>query len=178
MQITSATPRATYTIAGVELSVPQPFAEGHTLTAGEASALNQTFAENVRNNLASKAKDKTDKEGKVTAGTPITQEMVDAYAAGYEFGVRAAGGGSESRLSPVEREARRIAREKVEAKLREKGAKVSKENKDALIAQLAERPEIVKMAERRVREADKLSMDELGFDLPAADEAQPQAQAA
>ena len=40
------------TIAGQVFSVPVRYAAGHVLTEGEASALNQTYHENLRNNFA------------------------------------------------------------------------------------------------------------------------------
>jgi hypothetical protein len=84
------------TIAGAVFQVPIKYREGHVLTAGEASALNQTFRENVRNNLASK-------EG-------LTQEQVNEYAAKYEFGERQA-----AVRDPIEAMALTIARRKVKA---------------------------------------------------------------
>ena len=51
MQFDTDTNRVAVTIAGAEFTVPAPFAEGHTLTAGEAAALNQLTRENVRNSL-------------------------------------------------------------------------------------------------------------------------------
>ena len=44
------------TIAGNVFAVPLRYAAGHVITEGEASALNQTLCENVRNNLAPKIK--------------------------------------------------------------------------------------------------------------------------
>src|SRR5688572_11651852 len=109
MQFTSETPRANLTVAGRDFTCPQPFAEGYALRANEASALNQLLCENLRNNVAGKLKVK---EGE--APVEFTQEQFDEYAAAYEFGVRGTrGGGGEAKLSPVEREARKIAREKI-----------------------------------------------------------------
>jgi hypothetical protein len=45
------------TIAGEVFKIDTPYTEGHTCTAGEASALNQVRHENLRNNFAKKVKD-------------------------------------------------------------------------------------------------------------------------
>jgi hypothetical protein len=52
------------TIAGQSFNVPIRYEEGHELTSGEASALNQTYHENIRNNLAKKAKEGTAHPGR------------------------------------------------------------------------------------------------------------------
>ena len=91
------------TIAGRTFTVPTPFAEGHVLNANEASALNQTFHENIRNNTAKKIKEIEDQEQ--------AKAVVDDYADGYQFGVRSGGGGF--RGDPVMTEAMSIAREAV-----------------------------------------------------------------
>lgn len=103
----------------------------------------------------------------------FTQEQFDAYAAEYEFGARRSGG-SEAKLSPVEREARRIARDRLDARLRELGKKIDKKsdegkaNYETLIAQIAAKPEVLREAEKRVKAVDKISIEELGLDLSGA----------
>jgi hypothetical protein len=89
------------TIGGERFVMPMPYSAGHVCTEGEANALNQTLAENCRNNLSGKAKD-----GK------LSQADVDAYVASYQFGAK--GGGFVS--NPVESMALQIARRKVKAK--------------------------------------------------------------
>src|SRR6516225_12371765 len=90
----------TITIGGTQFAIPMPYAAGHVCSEGEANALNQTLAENCRNNLSGKAKD-----GK------LSQTDVDAYVASYQFGAK---GGFVS--NPVESMALQIARRKVKAK--------------------------------------------------------------
>jgi hypothetical protein len=87
----------TITIGGAQFSIPSPYEAGHVCTEGEAHALNQTLAENCRNNLSGKAKD-----GK------LTQADVDAYVASYQFGAK---GGSVA--NPIESMALAIARKKI-----------------------------------------------------------------
>lgn len=127
-KITAETPRTDFTIAGINFSVAEPFAEGDVLTAGEASALNQTFRENVRNNLAKQIKELA--EGKAATDTtpevpPATAEalqvVVDEYAGDYEFGVRTSAG---PRMDPEEREARNIVTSNLRALLKAKGQSV------------------------------------------------------
>jgi hypothetical protein len=85
------------TIAGQSFVVNLRYTAGHILTEGEAAALNQTFCENVRNNMAKKVKDGSG------------QDEVSTYANEYEFTV--AGVASERKVfDPIEREARKIAR--------------------------------------------------------------------
>ncbi|MDE2107209.1 MAG: hypothetical protein KGL39_58975 [Patescibacteria group bacterium] len=89
MQISADTPREDFTIAKQTFSGAHPFTPGHTLTEGEARALNQTFIENVRNNLAKLVK------SHIEAGTfdqAAMQGKVDEYMNEYEFGIRATAG--------------------------------------------------------------------------------------
>ena len=57
----------TITIAGKPFTVEPKFEAGHVLTANEASTLNQTWFENLRNNFAPKAKEggSQDQEGMI-----------------------------------------------------------------------------------------------------------------
>jgi hypothetical protein len=106
-EITESTPRTSIMIAGDNYNVPQPYTAGHVLTANEASSLNQTYAENVRNNMAGKAKALKE------AGTwsqDVFQGQVDDYTADYEFGQRTGGGRSGD---PVMTEAMSITRDLV-----------------------------------------------------------------
>lgn len=120
------------TIQGEVFSVPQPYGEGHTLTANEAAALNQVLAENLRNNFASrvaKAKEAADPkpnaEGVVAAAVPFNkdglQTELDAYAAEYKFGERRA---ARAPVDPVEAEAFNLAKEAILARLKDKGKKL------------------------------------------------------
>lgn len=96
---------STITIAGRSFSVEPRYAEGHTLTANEAAALNQTYFENLRNNFA----------GKMKGDTPIPEAELDSkfaeYASSYNFGVRTGGGGGSR--DPIEVEAMSLARDAI-----------------------------------------------------------------
>lgn len=141
------------TIAGQAYAVPMKYSEGHELTAGEASALNQTFHENVRNNLAKKAK-----EGN------LTQADVDSYAGAYEFGVRTAGAGATR--DPIMSEAVRIAKKQVGDLIKKTGKKVSDYEADAITAAakalIAKDPAIMDLARQRIAEQQSLASADLG----------------
>lgn len=151
MNITETTPSNAIVIAGLSLSVFAPIAEGHVCTVNEAAALNQTFAENIRNNFAGKVKaaveDKalevgylsTDEGGKVIGDmtdeqlTEVhalvdlseIQAALDEYQREYEFGARRSGSGAPRVTDPVEIEALGIARQKVRDAIKAKGHKLS-----------------------------------------------------
>jgi hypothetical protein len=103
------------TIQGQAFRVPIRYAAGHSLNDGEASALNQTFHENLRNNFASKVRDGAE------AGVPheTLQQQLDDYANDYQFGVRTGGGGF--RGDPVMTTAMNMARELVRNAVKAKG---------------------------------------------------------
>lgn len=186
MQFTSDTRRVERTIGQKDgpnftVNVPQPYSAGsHELTEGEANALNQTIAENLSNNLRAKLV-----EGKKVEGSdPVTYEpytaeeaqaLVDSYLEDYEIGVRRAGDGTARVTDPVEREARKIARQKAVELIKANGGKpadfdlgplvdkIFEANKDVL---MAEGKKIVKALEK-ARESSG-GLDLAGIDLTAA----------
>jgi hypothetical protein len=85
------------TISGSRFVVPAPYRAGHICTEGEAHALNQTLAENCRNNLAGRSKNGN-----------LTQADVDEYLASHQFGQR-----NGFVADPIESMALAIARKKV-----------------------------------------------------------------
>lgn len=163
---------AEITVQGLTFNAPQPYAAGHVLTEGEASALNQTLAENLRNNFAPKVKAalaEFRKANEISEDTEVGVDKLDKdeldklfaeYAAAYEFGVRRA---SSPRVpkDPVEAEARKIALEKVKAAIKAKGfalASIDRERLEKLTDDaLAKYPEIREMAKRRVEEMSSIA---------------------
>lgn len=158
-------------IAGVIFSAPAPFQAGHILSHDEAGVLNQTLAENLRNNFSRTVE--TAKEEAVKArgeGAALEQHELDklaltfaGYAESYKFGVRRV---ASMAVDPVEREARKIARAAIEAKLRENNVeKPAKERMEELVTQLiGKRPEITAEAKRRVdavKAAASVSLDDI-----------------
>src|SRR6516225_3234346 len=111
----------TLTIQGHTFTAPLRYEEGHELTANEASALNQTFHENLRNNFAKKVSDALNGRERLDDDElSDLQGQFDTYAEGYEFGVRTGGGAVRD---PVMSEAMRIARDKIFEHLKRKGVK-------------------------------------------------------
>lgn len=143
----------TITIAEKSFEVTPRYAEGHTLTANEASALNQTYFENLRNNFAKKAKD---------GGT---QADLDAYAASYKFGERTGGGSRD----PIEAEAMNLARDAIKRSITAKGGKISDYTAAAIsnaAAKLVDsKPEYREKAKERVEQAKAIAGDSISDDL-------------
>lgn len=169
--------REDYTIAGKTFSILQPYGEGHVLTAGEASALNQTFAENIRNNFAAKVKEAVEAN---TFDQEVFQGALDDYQEEYEFGVRRGGGGRTS--DPLQAEALNIARDLVRQALVKKGialkdvtgADVTRLAKDLISS--GKYPEIMTAAQARVAAAQNVTAVELG-ELNLTPKAEAQAEA-
>jgi hypothetical protein len=120
MQLPDNCPTRARTIGGVEVQVPTPYSEGYVLSKNEADMLNQTFAENISNNMRSKAVD----EGGNALTSEAFQPLVDEYVSKYEPGVRQGGGGGGARaLTPVEVEVRNLATAKLKEILKQRGLK-------------------------------------------------------
>lgn len=178
MEFDKNTPRKEAKIQGVVLNVIQPYAEGHVLTEKEAAVINQTLAENIRNNFASTVKKAVeaadDKPENVDA--KALQKDLNEYMKGYEFGVRSGGGGGGRAMDPVEKKAMDIARAKVREAIKAKGYKVS-DVPGAKITELARQllektPAITEEAKRQIEAAREVAADSLGDlgDLLGGDE--------
>lgn len=148
----------TITISGKSFNVPVRYSLGDTLeTEGEVSALNQTYHEAIRNNLASKYEN-----------GELTQAVVDAYTENYEFGVRSGGG----RIGdPVEREATSLAVSKVKDAIRANGKVKLSDYKSSDLTALAKKlldkdPAIRKLAAENVARQQSIAattLAELGI---------------
>ena len=150
----------TIVIQGVQVQVAQPYAEGHTVTAAEAKALNQVRAENIRNNCAKQiAAIKGDAEELTAEQLSEISTLVSEYDAGYEFTLASVGGGGRT-TDPIEKEAKSIARQLVADALRKQGRKVKDVDAEQLaakVAEVAEMPEVQKLAKERVKNKQKLA---------------------
>ena len=155
MKFDNSTARASVTIDGLDFTVPQPFGEGHVCTANEASALNQLLVENTRNNFAQKIKRAKEKSEEIPE-----QADLDAYVAGYEFGVR-----SVVSSDPVQVEARDIVLPHVKASIQKAGGKISDfSNKDLMQKCdeiIARNPQVLEQARKLVAEKAKIGSQEL-----------------
>lgn len=158
------------TIQGVTFEVDDKYSTGHVCNENEAGTLNQTRAENLRNNFAPTVK-ATKEEGAKAAGVEVDNyELTDdevetlktkfaAVAEAYEFGAR---GGGIRTTDPVTREARRIARDRVESAIREKHGRLSAvaaERITELVNELAAREDIRSMAQANVDAAKGVALE-------------------
>jgi len=148
------------TIAGKTFEVPVRYAAGNVLTEGEASALNQTYHENLRNNFAKKVKDAGD-----DADLVKLQEELDAYAGEYQFGVRAAG--TRTVADPVEREAINLAKSRIRELLKAQSKKASAEQVTLAAENLIKDKDgkgapFWALATKRIEEARAVASAELG----------------
>ena len=147
------------TISGHSFNVPVRYEEGHELTAGEASALNQTYHENLRNNFAKKVKD-----AGASPDTAALQAELDTYANDYQFGLRVAGVGVSR--DPVLSEAMRIAKKQVGELIKKAGKKPSDYEPAAINAAakglIDKDPQILAIARSRVAEQQTLASEDVG----------------
>lgn len=174
-----------FTIKDLTLKIEAPYEEGHQISAGEASALNQLLRENTRNNLAKKVEELMDKNEWTVEEVRSDPEklaqfqtIVDTYVEKYEFGERLGGG----RISdPVEAKAMERAREVVRSKIVEAGFKVSEYKASeisALAKQVLDGPlgeGIREKARADVEETRKLA--EATIDIPLIRKDKPKAEA-
>jgi len=190
MNIAEGTPRVARTIGGktetgetrsVTVQVPQPYSAGaRELTEGEASALNQIVAENLSNNLRAQiVKGQQVGEGDAATFEPYNdttaQKLVDDYLAEYELGVRRTGTGERQVTDPVEREARKIAREKAKELIKSQGGKPSDYDLGPIVDAIfeANRDVLMKEGKRIVDAASKaqggLNIEGINLTPKAAD---------
>jgi len=188
-RVIDTSPTEEFTIQGLTFAVPQPYVAGTLeLTEGEASALNQTFAENIRNNFSGviqQAEVDYRKANGLAEGAEVPKDQLDKdglatklseYAKTYEFGVRSVRG-ARIPMDPVGREAYRIAGELIRNALKSKNVKldsVSKEWMAQAVKDLVEaQPDITAEAKRRVDSAAAFALASLN--VPTA---QPESQPA
>lgn len=173
-----ANPPATVTIQGLEFTTSMPYSPGHVLTEHEASALNQTRSENLRNNFASRVKKALEDLQKANPErADLTTADLDlgalatefaAYEASYSFAQRHVRAPSD----PVEHEAQKLGKARILAALRERKIDIKSVTTDAMTgyvaALLAKRPEIREEAKRRVDAARSIGasvLDDLGVSV-------------
>jgi hypothetical protein len=157
-------------INGVTFHSPVRYAEGHVLSALEAKTLNQTLAENLRNNFApklAKAVKALTPEGAETV--PMSEAFLaeqvalfNAYAAEYTFsGPRA----SRIVADPVEAEAQKIAKQDLVKRIQAKGGNPKDYSKtwfeEKVKEVLAKHPKYMELARQRIAELQNISVDGL-----------------
>lgn len=142
----------------MEFTVPQPYEAGHSINAVEAKVLNQTFAENVCNNMRSKVQATINGE----EGALSRQELDAAfnkYATEYEF-TEAAVGAGRSTMTPLEKESRKIATAIVNTLLQKEGRKrkdVDKEAYASEVARFAETDKVQKLATKNLKDMESIA---------------------
>ena len=174
---TEEIPYTSITIQGLLFDVKQPYSEGHVLTAGEASQLNQVRAENIRNNFASTIRtaittyreaNKLGEDEEVPLDQLDKDDLDDKlaeYDATYVMGIRGGPTGPRTPTDPIMREAYRIAQEKVKTALKKKNvtiSSVSKEKMDEYIkGVIAKYADIMEEAKRRVNAGAEITLADL-----------------
>lgn len=164
------------TIQGLSFSIPQPYAVGHVLTEVEAGALNQTFAENIRNNMAGKVKKA--KEAATEAGTELDEATlrseIDEYISTYSFATKRA---TRTPTDPVEKLANKLASEAIKGALKARGydlKSVTEDQFDTLVANLlaSDKGDAIKAEAKRQHDAKLGTAGDIfeSLGLPAAAE--------
>lgn len=138
--------------------------EGAPMSAGHVHSLQQTRRENVRNNFASKVKERQGEDGSLgDAEKAELQSALADYAAKYEFGVRQAGTARRV-VDPVEKEMLRMARDDISAAY---FAKNGEKLKGEALANAAEQllsvrgDDYAKRARRAIREREAAAAEVL-----------------
>lgn len=142
------------TINGHQFTITQPYEAGHSLTEIEAKVLNQVRSENISNNMRKAVKEALENGSDIKA----VEKEVAEYDAQYEFTSASQGGGRE-KLDPETREARKIAKDAIRAKLASEGRKLSDVDKDTLqdaIERVSEDEDIRKAAKKAIADKQKL----------------------
>ena len=167
MDFNKDTPRKEVTIQASKFNVIAPYEEGHALTANEANVLNQTLAENIRNNFAGTVKKAVDTAGgdKDAIDVKALQKELNEYMKAYEFGVRRSGGGGSRAMDPIEKRSMELARSKVRAFIKGKGYKISEvpASKITELAQglLEKTPALKEEAERQLAAEQDVAAESL-----------------
>lgn len=173
-------PMKEITISGKTFAVAQPFTAGHVLTEGEAKALNQVRAENIRNNMAASVKIAYGDEPTAELSPETISKVVTDYDAQYVFTVGSVG--TKRTTDPLEAETIRLARTLLSDALKTKGialSKVPEEARNAKIAEIAARPGVIAQAKKNLESRKKMAESVLdGLDLDGGEAGEPEAAAA
>lgn len=151
----------------LEFDIPLRYSGGMTINDNEAKSLNQTMCENIGNNWRAKVQATLNGEKDSLSESDLTAAIAE-YAATYEFSAQSVGGGKT--LTPLEREALKIASQVVRAKLAKAGRSVetpkkpatddgkivSKEAFEGEVARFAETEQVIKIARKSLKDQEAL----------------------
>lgn len=170
-----ATVAPSITIQGLIFPVAAPYEEGHQCNSAEAATLNQTRHENLRNNFRTtvlKAFEAAKKDGREGLNDKEKAELLSkfgAYEQEYEFAGKRA---SRGPVDPVEREARKIAREIILGAMRAKGLSMKDRPEGEMDSNidllLSKRPGIREEAKKRVQSLKDMAAESLGEEIDFA----------
>lgn len=152
----------TISVYGVTANIDEPYAEGHTINAAEAKALNQTYAEAVGNNTRSQLK-KLLPEGEKAmpeAQHAEARKIIEDYNKDYE--ITLASTTTRTTLDPVEKEAKKIASDLIKGKMKADGIALKDVDKDKLnekIATVMQNEKVIAAAKKAVAARSKVSDD-------------------
>ncbi len=158
-EILAPTTLGTIVVMERTYTVNLPYHEGHVLTASEASVLNQTYKENLRNNFVGSVRRAIERNE-----PPPTQEDFEAYAKDYTFGSRR--GKLQIKLDPVGTEERKLCDLRIRQALKDKGIKFASVDKDkfhSLVQGLVESGKFRAKAEEIVRQ--RQATEDFSLDL-------------
>lgn len=139
----------TILLDGEKFEVRQPYQEGHVCSAIEARQLNQVRAEGVANNMRKRVQ-----EFKAAGKLGEVREIFEKYDVAYEFSLP----GRSAPVDPVEKEARKLAKDWLRQQLANKGLKLTDIHPD--YASLSEEEGKAKTEERYEVAMEKAAMSE------------------
>lgn len=181
--ITEKTERRPVKMVELMLTVVAPYAAGHVLQANEAHALNGLLGENIRNNVAKEIVKQalvTDADGFALSPpqfkdgwniSRVQSEIVDAYTAEYEFGMR-----GRATIDPVERQAIQLCTQHIKSALLAAGQSADKERLATLVERnMDKHGDLFRDQARKLIEASKRQPKGLELDLSEPVEAEQQA---
>ncbi len=148
-------------IKSYTFAISEPYQAGTIITKGEAQALNTLRLENIANNM----RELVNREITLAGAELLSKETLAAlqakfteYDHGYQFLEK-----SSPRFKPgdIDQEARVIARERVEAQLRQIGSTLDEERMEAAIAENEKLPGVQEEARLRVSARRRVISDGL-----------------
>lgn len=158
------------TIQGIDFPFKPRYTTGHVLTENEASVLNQTLAENLRNNFAKRVATAKEAEGEDLSEDTLERLGTEfaEYADKYQFGKRQAA--APRTTDPIAREAHKIAKAKITEALRARDIDIKSlpegKMEEFIKSVLEKKPEIREEAKRRVEAAKSIAAGALdGLDF-------------